>query len=52
MKCLCGKEATYTVYLPIPNVYVGLKQVLEKHFVCEYHAKKAEDKGYKVDKLS
>jgi len=48
-KCLCGKPATKIAYLPMPNVYVNLKQVMEKHFVCDYHAKKAIQKGFRVE---
>ena len=49
MKCLCGKEATKTAYLPMRNIFAGLKQVNEAHNVCDYHAKKALDKGYLVE---
>ena len=50
MKCLCGKEATCTAYLPIPNVYAGTKQINEMHPVCDYHAEKARQKGFVVEK--
>jgi len=51
-KCLCGKVAVATAYLPIGNVFSGLKEVCEPHKVCEYHAQKAKDKGYSVRSLN
>lgn len=50
-RCLCGKVATWRAYLPIPNIFAGLRQVLEEHFVCNYHAMKARDKGFEVEKI-
>jgi len=49
-KCLCGKPATHTAYLPMPNVFAGLKQVNEPHPVCDYHAEKARKKGFVVER--
>jgi hypothetical protein len=48
-KCLCGKDATNTAYLPIQNVYSGLKPVIAPQKVCKYHAEKANRMGYIVD---
>ncbi len=48
-KCLCGNDAVATAYLPIENVFAGLKQVTEPHQVCEYHAQKSRNKGYVVE---
>lgn len=49
--CLCGKPATHVAYLPVPNVYAGLRQVVEPEPVCGYHAEKARKKGYDVQTL-
>lgn len=49
-KCLCGKDATATAYLPMHNIFAKLKQVMEAHPVCDYHAKKAESKGFRVER--
>lgn len=46
--CLCGKNAVATAFLPIPNVFSGLKQVTEPHRVCQYHAQKSKTLGYEV----
>jgi len=43
-KCLCGKPAISIAYLPIGNVFAGLKEVCEPHKVCKYHAQKSRDK--------
>ena len=48
-KCLCGRPATSTAWLPTPNVYAGLQQVTEKHHVCDYHAQKSRDRGFRVE---
>ncbi len=48
-KCLCGKPAVAVAYLPIGNVWSGLKEVCEPYNVCEYHAHKSRDKGYVVE---
>jgi len=48
-KCLCGKDAVAVAYLPLENVFSGLHQVMEAHDVCEYHGKKSEEKGFKVE---
>jgi len=48
-KCLCGKDAVATAYLPIGNIYAGLKEVTEPHQVCGYHAQKAKEKGYTLE---
>jgi hypothetical protein len=50
-KCLCGKDATFTAYVPMPNVYSCLGQVMEPHKVCAKHAKRAKDLGYKIEAL-
>jgi len=47
-KCLCGKEAVSVAFVPIPNVYCGLKQCLEPHMVCSYHAEMAKKNGLEV----
>ena len=52
IRCLCGKPAVATAYLPIGNVWSGLKEVCEPHKVCEYHAQKAKDGGYSVRSIS
>lgn len=49
-KCLCGKDAVAIAYLPIPNISAGIKQVMEEHPVCQYHADKAIKMGYTVTK--
>jgi len=50
-RCLCGKLAVAVAYLPMPNVYAKLKQVMEEHYVCEYHAKKSKARGFRVEYL-
>lgn len=47
-KCLCGKPAVAVAYLPMRNIYAGLKHMMEKHYVCEYHAKKSIVRGFRV----
>jgi len=49
--CLCGKPATHIAYLPVDNVYVGLRQATSPQHVCSYHAIKAEKQGFDVEKL-
>lgn len=49
VNCLCGKPAVATAYLPMGNVWAGLREVNEPHQVCEYHAEKARNKGYVVE---
>ena len=52
MTCRCGKPATHAAYLPVPNIYAGLRQVTEPEPVCDYHAEKAKVEGYRVDKIN
>ena len=49
--CKCGKLATHITYLPVTNVYTGLRQVYERYFVCDYHAEKSRIKGFSVNKI-
>jgi hypothetical protein len=48
-KCLCGNDAVATAYLPIGNIYAGVKEITGPNQVCAYHAQKAKDKGYRVE---
>ncbi len=48
-RCLCGEIATHTAYLPMPNIYAGIRPVTEPHAVCDYHAAKARSMGYLVE---
>ena len=47
-KCLCGKEGIALGFLPIAGICSNMIPVLEKQFLCEYHAEKAKEMGYKV----
>lgn len=49
--CRCGKPSTHVAYLPVPNAYAGLSQVVEPKLVCGYHAEKARKEGYEVQPL-
>ena len=49
VKCLCGRPATHKGWLPMPNIFAGIKEVMEEHLLCDYHASKAEKLGYIVE---
>lgn len=49
--CRCGKPSIHVAYLPVPNAYAGLHQIVEPEPVCDYHAEKARKKGYEVKTL-
>ena len=49
--CKCGNPSTRVAFLPVPNAYAGLHQVVEPEPVCEYHAAKARKAGYEVKTL-
>ncbi len=51
IKCLCGKDAVATAYLP-SGIFAGLIEIKEPYKVCSYHAQKAKDKGYSVRSLN
>ena len=46
-RCLCGRPATHIAYLP-SNIWAGLREIMEPHQVCDYHAAKARAKGFEV----
>ena len=49
VRCLCGEIATHTAYLPMHDVYAGIRPVTEPHAVCDRHAIKARSMGHLVE---